>query len=247
MKSRSPVILLCAGGLIWLLGQAVLPDMGLQTSDRYDAVANARDLEAWSAGLLVVAGCLLVLGALALTRALGDIRGPGARLVRVGTPMLALGGVWLVAGRAAFNMVFLRVTTDDVPRTVAISMLDAGGGPEFIPLLVTLPCLLLGPVLLALGLRRAGLTGWLPLVTWVVGISAFLATEFTAKGGEIVGIGLAAAALTLIGWSASGRIPAFDVDTDNGSAADRSPVGGPRQPGNEAAPCPTTTSSTDVE
>ena len=102
--------------------------MGLQTSERYEAVANARDLEALSAGLLVIAGCLLVLGALALTRTLVDLRGPGARLVRAGTPMLALGGVWLVAGRAAFNMVFLRVTTDDVPRTVAISMLDAGGG-----------------------------------------------------------------------------------------------------------------------
>ena len=64
MKSRSPVILLCAGGLTWLLGQAVLPDMGLQTPERYDAVANARNLEALSAGLLVIAGCLLVLGAL---------------------------------------------------------------------------------------------------------------------------------------------------------------------------------------
>ena len=69
-------------------------------------------------------------------------------------------------------------------------------------------------MLLALGLRRAGLAGWLPLVAWVVGIGAFLATEFTIKAGEIAGIGLAAVALTLIGWSsASGRIPAFDVDT----------------------------------
>lgn len=235
MRSQSPVILLCAGGLTWLLGQAVLPDMGLQTSARYDAVVDARDLEVWSAGLLVIAGCLLVLGALALTRTLGDVRGPGARLLRAGTSMLALGGVWLVAGRAAFNMVFLRVTTDAVPRTVAISMLDAGGGPEFIPLLVTLPCLLLGPVLLALGLRRAGLTGWLPLVAWVVGIGTFLATEFTVKAGEIAGIGLAAVALTLIGWSASGRIPASDVDTDDGSVSDRSPISGPRQRGHEGA------------
>ena len=229
MKSRSPVILLSAGGLAWLLGQAVLPDMGLQTSERYNAVANARDLEALSAGMLVIAGCLLVLGALALTRTLVDVRGPGARLVRAGTPMLALGGVWLVAGRAAFNMVFLRVTTDDVPRTVAISMLDAGGGAEFIPLLLTLPCLLLGPVLLALGLRRAGLAGWLPLVAWVVGIGAFLATEFTIKAGEIAGIGLAAVALTLIGWAASRPAAAFDLDSNSGVASERSPVGGPRQ------------------
>lgn len=219
MNSGSPAVLLGAGGLAWLLGQAVLPDMGLQTSERYDAVADARGLEAWSTGLLVVAGCLLVLGALALSRTLVDVRGPGSRLIRIGVPMLALGGVWLVAGRAAFNMVFLRVTNDDVPRAVAIDMLGDGGGAEFIPLLITLPCLLVGPVLLALGLRRAGLAGWLPPVVWVVGIGLFLATEFTVKAGEIVGIGIAAVALTLIGWSASRPTPSSEAHSGSGIAA----------------------------
>jgi hypothetical protein len=224
MNLTSPATLLGAGGLAWLLGQGLLPDLGLETPERYDAVVEARGLEAWSAGLLVVAGCLLVLGAFALSRALGDVRGRGSTLISVGAPLLALGGVWLVAGRAAFNMVFLRVTTEEVPREVAIGVLDDGGGAEFIPLLLTLPCLLLGPVLLALGLRRAGLAGWLPLVGWVVGIGVFLATEFTVKAGEIAGIGIAAVALTRIGWSASGKTPASDVDLNSGIAAD-SPTG----------------------
>lgn len=210
MKNRAPFLLLAGAGVAWLLGQAVLPDMGLETPERYDAVAAARGLEAWSAGLLVVAGCLLVLGALSLSRALGaylDAGGRGARLLRIGTPLLALGGVWLVAGRAAFNMVFLRVTGPEVPRDTAIRVLDDGGGWEFLPLVLTLPCLLLGPVLLALGLRRAGLTsagvlGWVPLAAWVVGIVVFLGTEFTVKAGEVAGIGLAAVGLALVGWAA---------------------------------------------
>lgn len=208
MSSRHPALLLGTAGLAWLCGQAVLPDMGLQTAERYDAVVDARALEAWSAGLLVVAGCLLVLGALTVARALADLSGRGSGLVRIGVPMLALGGVWLVAGRAAFNMVFLRVTDADVPRDVALAMLDDGGGPEFLPLVLTLICLLVGPGLLALGLRRADLAGWTPLVVWVLGTGLFLATEFTVKAGEIVGIGLAALALTLIGRAASRRSPA---------------------------------------
>lgn len=203
MKFRSPATLLGAGGVAWMLGQALLPDMGLQTPERYDAVAGARGLEAWSAGLLVVGGCLLVLGAIALSRALVDVRGRGSRLTSIGAAMTALGGVWLVAGRAAFNMLFLRVTDESVPREVAIAILDDGGGPEFVPLVLTLVCLLVGPVLVALGLRRAGLAGWLPLALWVLGIAVFLASEFTFKAGEVAGIGIAALALGLIGRSSS--------------------------------------------
>jgi len=152
MTNRPPFHLLAAGGFAWLLGQAVLPDMGLETPRRYDAVVADRSLQAWSAGLLVAAGCLLVLGALSLIRSLGsvlDAGGKGTRLLRIGAPMLALGGVWLVAGRAGFNMVFLRVTGPGVPRDTAIRILDDAGGLEFLPLVLTLPCLLVGPVLLA--------------------------------------------------------------------------------------------------
>ena len=207
MKLRPPEVLLGAAGAAWLLGQGLLPDMGADTSARYEAVSAATGREALSAALLVIAGCLLVLGALATHRALHDVRGRGRRLVTVGAAMLALGGVWLVAGRAAFNMTFLRVTDDEVPPEVAIRILDDGGGAEFLPLVLTLPCLLLGPVLLAFGLRRAGMVGWLPLVLWVVGIGTFLATEFASKAGEVTGIAMAALALALGGRAASNAGP----------------------------------------
>lgn len=232
MKSRSPALLLGGGGLAWLLGQSVLPDMGPTTADRYDAVAGSRVPEAWSAGLLVVAGCLLVLGALAVSRDRGSVRGRGSGLVTTGSSLLALGGVWLVAGRAAFNMVFLRVTDDAVPRDVAIAVLDNGGGPEFVPLVLTLPCLLVGPVLLALGLRSAGRTGWVPLVAWVTGIGVFLASEFTVKAGEVAGMTLAATGLVLIGWAATRGSPADGAARDDGGPAaktvDRPDRGVPR-------------------
>lgn len=130
MKQRSPAILLGAAGLAWLLGQAFLPDMGTRTADRYDAVADATTLQAWSAALLVIAGVLLVLGAFATSRALVDVRDRGARLIPVGAAMLALGGVWLVGGRGVFNMTFLRVTNDEVPRDVALTILDVGVAPS---------------------------------------------------------------------------------------------------------------------
>ncbi len=87
---------------------------------------------------------------------------------------------------------------------MALSVLDGSDGPGFIPLVLTLPCLLLGPVLMGVGARRAGLAGWLPLVLWVLGIGTFVATEFVLKAAEVAGIGVAAVALTLLG-AALGR------------------------------------------
>lgn len=215
MTKHAPSILLGGAGLSWLAGQAVLPDRGLTTAERYEAVVGSQPAEAWSAALLVVAGCLMVLGAVSTARATSAIGGRGARLTRWGTAMLALGGMWLVGGRAAFNMVFLRVTDDAVPREVALSVLDDPGGFEFLPLVLTLPCLLLGPVLLAVGLRRAEVARWTPLMVWVVGIATFVITEFATKIGEVVGIGLAAAALLMIGLAvarASSDVPGLAAE-----------------------------------
>jgi hypothetical protein len=191
-------LLLAAAGLSWTLGQAVLPDLGLEDAERYDAVASHRGLESLSAALLVVAGALLVLGALALSRR------ADTRLLRAGTALTGLGGLWLVGGRGAFNLTFYRLTDDAVPRDAALEVLGAATGAGFVPLLLLLPALLVGPVLLAVGLRRTGRAGWAPLGCWVVGIGVFLGTEFTVKAGEIGGIGLAAVGLALLGRAADG-------------------------------------------
>ena len=208
MTRRPTTVLIALAGLAWTAGQAILPDMALETAERYDLVAADRASEGWSGALLVLAGVLLVLGALSLGRRLRTVAGsPGHRGVVVGTALLGLGGIWLAAGRGAFNLMFVRLTDPDVPRAAALAVLDAPGDASFAPLLLTLPCLLLGPIVLGVGLRRAVGASWLPVVLWVVGIATFIASEFTVKVGEVAGIGLASVALVLLALASERGAP----------------------------------------
>lgn len=195
-KITTTTLLLAAAGTAWAVGQAVLPDLGSTTAERYENVAAARDMEVLSAALFFTAAILLVLGALSLARLVPA--GRGRRPMAVGVRLLALGGIWLAAGRGAFNLEFLALTGPDVPQNVALGLLEESGGLAFVPLVLTLPCLLLGPVLIGIGVIRAG-GRWWGLALWVVGIGTFVATEFAVKPAEIVGIALAGAGLAVLG------------------------------------------------
>ncbi|MGY2128911.1 hypothetical protein [Blastococcus sp. SYSU DS0617] len=198
-RSSLPVLLLLAGAA-WTAGQAVLPDMGTAWSDRLAAVADDRPMQAVATALFVLAGALLVSAAVVAggLRAFG--RGGGA--VRAGTVMLALGGVWLAAGRGAFNLRMYQLTDPAVSRDAAETVVGVDVGVGFLPLVLTLPALLLGPVVLAAGLlraRQAGMLPWAALACWLLGIGAFVATEFTVKATEIAGIAVATVGLVLLG------------------------------------------------
>lgn len=197
MKHRSTTILLALAGLAWTAGQAVLPDMGADWSDRLTAVAASPVRQSAAIALLILAGGLLVLGAVAAARV--PRQGRGARLTSAGVFLLGLGGIWLAAGRGAFSMAMARAAAPEVPTESGVAMMSAAGGFEFIALLPCLPALLLGPILIAVGRRRAVAAGWLPLVLWVVGIGTFIGSEFSSKVGESVGIGVAAVGLGLLG------------------------------------------------
>lgn len=212
MKHRAVPVLLVLAGLAWTSAQALLPDMGLEWADRLSAVADARDQQAAATALLILAGSLLVLAAIALARI--SVTGPGARLLRTGTMLLGLGGVWLVAGRGAFSMVMLRATAAEVDRDAVLAMLSGGDGPEYLALLPTLPALLVGPVLLAIGIRRARRGSWFPLICWVAGIGTFVGSEFTSKLGETLGIAVASAGLVLIGRALSAQAAPADAPGD---------------------------------
>ena len=218
MKNRALPVLLVLAGLAWTSAQALLPDMGLEWADRLTAVADARGRQSAASALLMLAGSFLVLAAIAM--ALASRTGPGARLTRIGTVLLGLGGIWLVAGRGVFSMTMLRLTGPEVDSDAALAALSGEGGPEYIALLPTLPALLLDPVLLAIGTRRARMSSWLPLVCWVVGIGTFVATEFTIKLGESLGIAVASIGLVLIGLALSRATP----DAPSATA----PVSGPQ-------------------
>ncbi len=188
---------LAGAATCWLAGQAVLPDLGMELPERLDAVAAARGMEALSTALLLVAGALLVVAAIGLSPAAPA--GRGGRLVRAGLVGVGLGGVWLAAGRAAFNLSMLDATAPGVNREAALAVLSAPDGPEWIVFPLCLLALLVGPVLLGVGARRSGATSWWPLVLWVVGIGLFVATEFAVKAGEIAGIALACTGLVWMG------------------------------------------------
>lgn len=199
MRLPLPTVPLVLAGVAWTAGQAVLPDMGTGSADRLAAVAADRPAQALSAALFVIAGGLLVVAAaIAVPRAPA---GRGAGLTRTGLLMIALGGVWLAAGRGAFNVLMYRLTDPAVAGGAAVDVLDADVGPGYLVLVLTLPALLLGPVVLAAGVLRAGAgpRGWLALVAWVVGVGAFVVSEFSVKAVEVAGLAVATVALALLG------------------------------------------------
>ncbi|WP_346619741.1 hypothetical protein [Blastococcus montanus] len=202
---RSPLpVLLFLAGAAWTAGQAVLPDMGMEWGPRLAAVAGARPAQALSAGLFVVAGALLVTAAVVAARR--PLPGRGAGTVRTGLVLLALGGIWLAAGRGAFNLQMYRLTDPAVPAAPAADVLAADIGPGFVPLVLALPALLVAPVVLAAGAWRSGAAGRLPvlaLAAWVLGIGGFMASEFSVKAGEVAGLLVASVGLVLVAVAVS--------------------------------------------
>lgn len=200
--TRSIVIpgLFGLAGITWWLGQTLLPDMGMEWADRLAAVASARDRQGAAAAFFFIAGWSLVLAAIAAIRQVPT--GRGSRLITIGVACLGLGGVWLAALRGAFTMTLYQATDPQVPVDAAIALVSVESA-AFVAILPMLPALLLGPIALAVGLRRAAMTSWLPLALWVVGIGTFMATEFTIKAAESAGIALAAIALVLMGMALS--------------------------------------------
>jgi hypothetical protein len=197
---------LVVGVACWVAGQAVLPDAGAHWPDRLDAVAAARGAESLATVLLFLGGALLVVGAVGLAPAI--LPGRGRRLLQAGTVLLGLGGVWLTAGRAAFNLQMLDATAPDVPRESGLAVLSAPDGPEWVVFPLCLLALLVGPVLLGIGATRSGAVPWWPLVLWVAGIAGFVATEFTAKAGEIAGLAWAGAGLVWMTLGVLRAVPA---------------------------------------
>ena len=126
MTRHPTTFLLALASSAWAAGQAIGPDMALDSAERYDLVVAARAAESWSGALLVAAGVLLVLAAVSLSRRLPTATGErGHRSLMIATGMLGLGGVWLAAGRGAFNLMFVRLTDPEVPRAAALAVLDA--------------------------------------------------------------------------------------------------------------------------
>jgi hypothetical protein len=148
-------------------------------------VSAHRAPELVSAVLFLVGGVLLVLGSIGLARIAGKTR--GRTLVQAGAALLAIGGLWTVAGRGMFEAIVYALSNANTPE--AARSLDQIGNSAataiFVPFLLALVA---GPIVPSLGLGRMGIVSrWLGAV-WFAGLLVFLATE-TSKLGNLVGFG----------------------------------------------------------
>ena len=90
-----------------------------------------------------------------------------------------------------------------VTRATAVATLARiGNSGGLALLLVTLAALLLAPVVLGLGLWRAGRAPWWLAAVWVFSTVVFLVTE-TTKLGDLVGFGAMMAVLAALGIAAA--------------------------------------------
>jgi len=196
------------GGIALLLAAPVTLAAELIRSDhsqeKYAAqladVAAARTPELVAGALFLLAALLLIPAAIGISTL---ARGRGARLIGAGAVLLGIASVWLAAGRAVFCLMLYALTGANTPHDAAVTALDhIGNSGAYALLLISLAALLLAPVVLTLGLWRAGRAPWWLAAIWTVATITFLAVE-TSKIGDLIGFGTMMAALASLGFAAA--------------------------------------------
>jgi hypothetical protein len=189
--------LFVAAGATWTAAEIVLPDYGTTAAARYQHIAAAPGREGTAGALLAVTAVLFVLAALAAIRRLPA--GRGRRFAAVGVSLLGISGVWFAGGLAAFDVTAVQFTDGKVPASAGQFLIGTDYGLPFLPLDLTLLCLLVGPVVLSIGLIRARRVSALPLVLWVAGLALYIAFEWRHRSAELIAVVTVTAALTLLG------------------------------------------------
>lgn len=188
--------LLGAAGVALLAAQAVLPAFPDGTAQQVSVATAHRDGVMVSALAFLLAGVLLVLGTTALNQLALD---RGRTLTRIGLILTGLGALWPVAGRASYNAILVAVTGNTDHSTAVSAVHAVSNSAAFSAFLPLLAAFVIGPVLLALGLRRAGALPIWPAVMWFVGVVIVNAAESSSRVVASVGMALVAAALGWIG------------------------------------------------
>jgi hypothetical protein len=198
------------GGLALALAAAATLVAELVRSDhsqeKYAAqladVTASRGPELAAAALFLLAALLLIPAAIGIA-SLATGRGRG--LITTGAALLGVAAIWLAAGRAMFCVMLYALTGRGVSTRTAVAALDAiGNSGAFAIFLVTLASLLLAPIVLALGLWRAGCSPWWLAPVWLAATISFLAVE-TSKVGDLVAFGMMMAVLAALGVTVARR------------------------------------------
>ena len=211
LRPRAAAPLLATSGLALVVAQGVLPVIPSTVSGQVQAITAHRGAEVVSAAAFVLAAALLTWGLLAIN---ARSFGRGRRVARVGLLLSAFGAFWLIGGRATYNLFEVAITGSQ-PLSVAVSVTqsvtDSGA---FAVLLISLAAFVVGPVVLGIGLWRAGVSAWWPPAAWLLGAVVVESTEASLRWGPAIGmLGLAAA---LIAWgravAASDRDGSVELD-----------------------------------
>lgn len=217
MDHRTARWLFPAAGAALLLAQLMLPALPADAAAKVATVAAHRTEVTISAAAFLLSGILLVLGVLAVnTIPLARAR----RLVTLGTVLTALGALWPVGGRAAYNLIMVAIS-DGADRASAANAAQAiDSSASLTILLSTLLAFVLGPIVLAVGLWRAGISPVWPAPLWLAGVVVVNGSESSSRLGAGFGMLAVAAALAWLGV----RIGTADGDASIGSSDPASPV-----------------------
>ena len=215
VQKSSAAGLFAAAGVGLLAAQALLPTSPADAGGQVAVAAAHRGAELGSAVAFLAAGALLVLGVVAgnrieLTR--------GRALAKVGLVVTAIGALWPVAGRAVFNAMLVALTGDGHSAASVTAMHAIGNSGAFAIFLPALLAFFVGPVLFALGLRRAGALPIWPAGLWVVGVLTVNAAEDQSRVVAAIGMALVAVALAWIGRGAA-SVNTSSSDTDGSPAS----------------------------
>lgn len=212
LAKSSSTGLFAAAGVSLLVAQALLPTSSSDATGELAVAAAHRGAELGSAVAFLAAGALLVLAVASVNR---NEMTRGRVLARIGLILTAIGALWPVAGRAAFNAILaaLAGSSHDVASVNAVHAI--GNSAAFSIFLPALAAFFVGPALLALGLRRAGALPIWPAAMWVVGVLTVNGAEDSSRVIASLGMALVAAALAWIGRGAAAGSTTVAIDTSS--------------------------------
>ena len=226
MTPNSPLVdhrkarwLFAGAGAGLLIAQMILPALPGDAAAKVATVASDRAAVTISAGAFLMSGILLVLGVLALNT-VPVMR--ARRLVTVGMVLTAVGALWPVGGRAAYNLIMVALSSSADRASAADAARAIDDSASLAVLLLTLVAFVLGPIVLAVGLWRAGASPVWPAPLWFAGVVVVNAAESSSRLAAGLGMLAVAAALAWLGAriSATGG----DVPTGAHTAARPTPV-----------------------
>jgi hypothetical protein len=222
VPSRSAGAALVAGVVAFSVGDLLRRVVEPASASSASAVTSAVEAHTgpWlAAGLLeLVAAALLLVGALSAKR-LAPAR--GGRLTAIGSGLLAAGAVASVGHTIGYYGTYAQYADSGLDASTLNGLSQANDVLGGVAIAVFMLGLLLGPVLLTIGLRRAGVVAiWVPVAAVVFVVAGAVSGVAAGVVGLVAGLAsLGVVGLTMARAATSRPSAATDADPDVDPAA----------------------------